>query len=350
MPDANEIAFGKKLVIELEIAEASAVNITADGFHAVVCDVESPEYVVEAVVDIPAVVKLPPVILPVAVIVDDAAIVVAPDIAPDEIVAVPSVNEPPVTAPEAVIATAPVTVPSDDINAPSVIAPAVVKLPPVILPVAVIVVPAVTLVPTLANPAVIILPPVMFPVAVATPAVITLPPVMLPVATTCAPVFKLPPTTLPATVIAGVVILAVLIVVALDASDVAEKSCIVPDAFTLTCDVPLARTEPDVVEFPFNIAFVESSVLKISNVFDTSLNINEPTCNTLPCTSLNLTVSDPKFVVTFAVGIMFPETVELIVSTPCASIGPANSIDPVPAGSILTLPFEFVDAIVFDAT
>ena len=123
-----------------------------------------------------------------------------------------------------------------------------------------------------------------------------------------------------------------------------------PFAFTCTNELPLARTEPEVVELPFNIAFVELSCVKISSVLDTSLNINDPTCNTFPCTSENLTVSEPKFVVTFAVGNMFPVTVEPNVSTPCAFIGPANSMVPVPIGSSFILPFELVDAIVFDAT
>ena len=137
---------------------------------------------------------------------------------------------------------------------------------------------------------------------------------------------------------------------ALAASDVLEKSCIVPDAFTLTCEVPLARVEPDVVEFPFNIAFVELSALKISNVLLTSLNINDPTCNTVPCTSEYCAVPDPSVCELFAVGNMFPVTVELNVSTPDCVVGPDNTMDPVPAGSNVIFPFEFVDEIVFDAT
>ena len=242
--------------------------------------VVAPDIAPDDIVAVPSV-SDPPVIAP------EPVMVVAPAIAPDEIVAVPSVREPPVIAPEAVIATAPVTVPSDDISAPSVIVPAVTKFPPV---------------------------------------------------------------TLPATVIAGVVILDVLIVVAKDASDVAENICIVPDAFTLTCEVPLARVDPEVVELAFNIAFVESSALKISNVLDTSLNINDPTCNTVPCTSEYCAVPEPNVCELFAVGSMFPVTVELNVSTPDCVVGPDNTMDPVPAGSNAIFPFEFVDEIVFDAT
>ena len=300
---------------------------------------ESPEYVVLAVVVVPAVVNAPPVI------VLDAAIVVAPAIAPDDIVAVPSVNDPPVIAPEPVIVVAPAIAPDEIVAVPSV------SDPPVIAPDPVIVVA-----PDMAPEAILAVPSVNEPPVIAPEAVIATAPVTVPSEDINAPsvivpaVTKLPPVTLPVTVIAGVVILDVLIVVAKDASDVAENSCIVPDAFTLTCEVPLARTDPEVVELPFNIAFVESSALKISNVLLTSLNINDPTCNTFPCTSENIAVPDPNVCVAFAVGNMFPVTVELNVNTPCASAGPANTMDPVPAGSNVMFPFVFVDAIVFDAT
>lgn len=211
MPDANEIEFGKKSVIVFEIVEASAVNITADGFHAVLCTVVSPEYVTLAVVKLPpailpvaancpAVTKLPPVMLPVAVIVLDAAMVVTPDTAPDEIVAVPSVNEPPVIAPDPVIVVAPAIAPDEIVAVPSV------NEPPVIAPEAVIATAPVTVPSDDTNAPSVIVPAVT----------------------------RFPPVTLPVTVIAGVVILDVLIVVAKDASDVFEKICMLPDAFTLT--------------------------------------------------------------------------------------------------------------------